>query len=477
MIKYLINENLHGYEKIDISKIEVTENSDNMYIIIHNQSCDNNIGDYYKFVASALKHNNRVILVSVDDGNKSFKPLASLMIMYNAYDIYQVVQNEMISAPYLKDIENRKPDYTEVQTFIGGDVISSSDMSEILFAITSLVGEGNLEGLKTFVESRMESIENMTVAINTLKKTTDIFNSNELVDVVSSLKAKNGKLKKDIEDKDAKLDELKLEKEKEYVRAEDLKRENEKLKSSNESLKAQGSGGAIIKSYTTLNTQLIKCRTKLIMYFKEVSYVNYTNSLIHQLMTWLENKKLKVKLLVYDSNSELYQQYHPLPTVTGSDYLNMKPTLISKSKQFVVAEPNQIILEDIVTSELCFDVVIIYDKMHGMQDIVTGNNVTKFFVINSSKEYDNLKNQLKINDLAYVITNPNSSIGRAKTNGKVVTGADVPKKYLDIPTIDGYNAQTESGKTSRYFKLATSSKVALIDNILEKSKVYTLVRK
>lgn len=476
MIKYLINENLHGYEKIDISRIDTTENSNNIFIIIHNKNCDNGISDYYKFVASALRHNNRVILVSVDDGNTSFKPLASLMIMYNAYDIYQVVQGEMISAPYLKDIEARTPDYTEVQTFIGGDVISSSDMSEILFAITSLVDEGNVEGLKAFVESRVESIENMTVALNTLKKTTDIFNSNELVDVVSSLKDKNSKLKKDIETKDAKLDEIKLEKEKEFVRAEDLKRENERLKSSNESLKAHGSGGAIIKSYTTLNTQLIKCKTKLILYFKEVSYVNYTNSLIHQLMTWLENKKLKVKLLIYDSNSELYQQYHPLPIVTGSDYLNMKPTLISKSKQFVVAEPNQIILEDIVTSELCFDVVIVYDKMHGMTDIVTGNNVTKFFVINSSKEYDNLKNQLKINDLTYVITNTNSSIGRAKTNGKVINNDSV-KKYLDIPTIEGYNAQTESGKTSRYFKLATSSKVALIDSILDKSKVYTLVKK
>ena len=405
----------------------------------------------------------------------SRKVLASLMLMHNAYDIYQIAKSDVLTAQYLKDVEERTPDYTEVQSFIGGDVTSSTDMNEIVFAITSLVNEGNIEGLKSFVESRIESIENMSVAINTLKKTNDLFNSNELLDVIDRLRTKNDKIIRDLENKEAKIDEIKREKEQEFVRAEDLKRENEKLKSTNENLKATG-GGAIIKSYSPLNTQLMTCKTKLIIYFKEISYVNYTNSLINQLMTWLENKKLKVKLLIYDSNSEIYQQYHPLPIVRGSDYLNMKGTLISKSKQFVVAEPNQVILEDILKAENCFEVVIVYDKMRGLQDIVTGNNVTKFFVINSSKEYDNLKNQLKINDVSYIITNPTSSIGVDKTNGKIVnTGA--PKKYLDIPTIDSYNYQTPSGKTSRYFKLATSSKLPLIDTILDKSKVNTLIKK
>ena len=78
------------------------------------------------------------------------------------------------------------------------------------------------------------------------------------------------------------------------VNCENLKRENEKIKNKNTDLQAQSeSGGAVIKTYKELNTKLIDCKTKLIIYFKEVSYVRYTNSLVVKLMEVLEKKKLK----------------------------------------------------------------------------------------------------------------------------------------------------------------------------------------
>ena len=187
-------------------------------------------------------------------------------------------------------------------------------------------------------------------------------------------------------------------------------------------------------------------------------------------MEVLEKKKLKCKLLIYDSQSELYKAYDPLTIFNGSEYINLKGTLISTTKQFVVSEPNPSILQDILMSDQCFDVVVIYDRMKGIKDIVSGNNVTKFFVMNSKHDYEKLKPVLKIPDTSNIITSIGSSIGKSKDG-------TIDKQLLDIPTISNYHMATDSAKTAKYIKLATSiNNTALIDTIIKKSRVDTLVR-
>lgn len=476
MVKYLINENIHGYERITVKDTEATNNKDNLFVIILDKSCDNDTGNYYKLISNALKNNNRVILVSVDDENKSFRPLASLMTTFNNYDIYQVQDKESISAPYLLKLEDRKPDLTEVQTFIGGDITAYSDMNTILFGIESLVDEGNDKGLKEFVEKHLISIENLTSTLNNMKKTCDTFNSNELIDAVNALKDKESKLKTTIDEKEKEISTIKFDRDTYKVESENLKRENTKLKNKNMDLESQAEAGvSVIRTYKEINTASINCKTKLVLYFKEISYVQYVNSLVDQLINIMETMKLKTKLLVYDSQSELYSMYKPMPVVTGSDYVSMKGNLISKTKKFVVAEPNPTILQDILLSEQCFDVVIIYDRMRSIHDVVTGNNVTKFFVINSSKEFDELKQALKISDTSYIITHSSSTIGKDKSDRSKENVASKTRQFLDIPTIDGYSSLTPSAKTSKYMKIATAfTKVPLIDTILKKSRVDTL---
>ena len=61
---------------------------------------------------------------------------------------------------------------SEVQAYIGGDVTAYSDMSTILFGIESLVEEGNIDGLKNYVEDRILSIEKLTVTLNNIEAVT-----------------------------------------------------------------------------------------------------------------------------------------------------------------------------------------------------------------------------------------------------------------------------------------------------------------
>lgn len=474
MTKYILNGKFYGYEKVELDDLSKTSESGNLFIVLVDNKLNSKLAEHYMFIAKALKNNNKILLISIRDDNKLFRPLASLLVTYNNYDIYEVEDEDSLSAEYLVKLEKREPDFYEVSTYIDGEVTAYSDITTILFGIESLVEEGNIENLKGFLESNVNSIENLTSTINEMKKTCDMFNSNELLDNIKTLKEEENKLQDRLTESENKYKDMKHEMEEYKVSAATLQRENDKLKTDKADLEAQaGAGGSVIKSYRETHTQSINCKTKLILYFKELSYVNYTNSLVMQLFKVLDTKGLKCKLMIYDSQSEMYASYKPLTTVTGSDYVMQKSKLINQVKHFVVAEPVPAILQDILTSEQCFDVVIIYDRMHGLTDLVSGNNVTRFCVINSSKDYREMKQAMKINDTSFIITQSTSSIERKK--GDKSTEPNAVRKFLDIPMIEGYSHQTDTGKTSKYMKLSTAfTKEPLIDSIIKKSRIDTL---
>ena len=476
MTKYIINETYHGYEKITIDNVDIASKQDNLFFIIIDNKCDGELPNYYKFINTAMKNHNRVILISLADKNKSFKPLASLLITFDNYDIYEVESKESLSANYLKALEDREPDYCEVQTYIGGDLTAFSDMSMILFGIESLVEEGNEAALKSFLEEHMLSIENLTTSLNSMKKTCELFNSNELVNEVNSLKDKEKKLNKAVAERDESLKDVKHERDEHKVAVENLKRENEKLKEKTKELQEQSAGSGLkITSFKTTNTQLLKGnKTKIVLYFKEISYVRYTNTLVTILFDYLRRKGLKTKMLIYDTGSELYSTYNPFRVVTGSDYATDKTNLVNKIEKFIVAEPSQMIIEDVLTSDQAFDVVIIYDRMHTQNDVVDGNLVTKFYVINSRKDYEALKSQLKINDISIIITDAANSLNISK-EWKVIGD----RNFIDIPTIPEFKKHAISSPSfafSKYAKQATSTtKEGLIETIVKKSKINTLL--
>lgn len=464
---YLINSNIHGYERVNIEDFKFEDKREDTIITIVDKACDDKLAIYYNMFNNTLKNNNRLILIGVNDENKSFKVLASLMVTFQDYNIYQIEDKNSLGAKELQSMCDRTPGIEEVQTFVGGDVTAYSDISTIVFGIESMVSEGNESQLRDFLEQHIISVESLVYTLNYMKHICDSFNSGELIDKINNLKDKITNLEKQLETSKKSAEDMKYAKEKLQVEVEDYKREISKLKVANTELKASSeSGVSVVRQYNTVNTQLINCKAKLVMYCKEISYVTYANSLIMHFLKYCENKHLKVKLVIYDSQNELYAMYKPLNVVGGEDYLSMKGTLISKTRQFVVSEPLTNVLQDVLTSEQCFDLVVVYDRMKGLKDLVCGNNVTKFFVINSSKEYESLKAQLKITDPTHIITNVHSNIE---------TGQGKSKQTLDIPYIEGYDRATDIAKTSKYIKLTTSwSDENLINIISKKTKANTL---
>ena len=187
MDKYLINCKMHGYTQVTVDDEKSVATKENIFIIVIDKSCDTILYKYYRFINSVLKNRNRVILIGIDDGNESFDTLASLLMLYDAYDIYKVDAKENISANYMLKLEDREPDIAEVQAYIGGDITASADMHNIVFGIENLVNDGDVEALKTFLEEHLISIENFTTTLNKLDKKCKLFNSNELIVKVNAL--------------------------------------------------------------------------------------------------------------------------------------------------------------------------------------------------------------------------------------------------------------------------------------------------
>ena len=69
MTKYLLNENIHGYEKITVDDVEKTDGSNNLFVVVIDKGIDNKTGHYYKFINRALRNKNRVIAVGLNDEN------------------------------------------------------------------------------------------------------------------------------------------------------------------------------------------------------------------------------------------------------------------------------------------------------------------------------------------------------------------------------------------------------------------------
>ena len=207
---------------------------------------------------------------------------------------------------------------------------------------------------------------------------------------------------------------------------------------------------------------MIKCKTKIIIYFKEVGTIPYINTLISSLYEFLILKKLKAKLLIYDNQIGFSGVYKPLNLVGSEEYLSKRDNYISRVNKFVVVEPNQAIIDDIIKSNNPeFDVVLLYDRMKQLNDIVSGNNIYKFWVVNSKRDLEAISS-FKVN-YANIITREEENLDG---------------KYLSLGKIEGYEEMSSSAKLKKYMGLSckhNGKDVKLVQTIFSRSNISKII--
>lgn len=468
MGKYMVGSSIVGYNSINMETD--TNIKDSIVVIVMNDS-NINVPLYYTFVRKAIENGNKVVLVTTEK-TEQFNIIAALMASMGRYDIYSVSDRDVITASYIETVEDRKPSYMEVQQFIGGDIMAYSKVSEIIMTLENMVDDGRIEDIKQYIEKNKESIDCMASAIDTMKKYADMTNSEELVKEIKRLEYEVGGLNdKIIEAQDSEKEAIKRKDELEE-QIKQSKAEKEALMSRAEALEEQvQSGTPIISYYNEVNLAYTKHKIQRVLYFKELSYVPHTMSMINSMYELLTNsRKMNVKFVIYDNTTEIYEPYidNNIKIINSKNYTINKPMLVGKAS-CLIAEPNPAITNDLLTVPDGYDVLIIYDRMHRYENIITGNNVTRIIVSSSSKEFEASRKKLGISVGDMILTSRNSGI---HSNKELKNFSNI----IDIDEIPDYNQQTQSAKVAKYVKMQCTSGERLLAKIFKVSNIEAMFR-
>lgn len=435
-----------GCERVEITDEKLINDKDQLvYVVLNESTADAScLKTYYNSIKAMLKNNVKVFIVMVAETSKIRGSICNLMQLFGNYNVYQVPDENFISSAYLDTLPERTVTYDEMAQYLQNDIVAYDDMDTVLQGVQECINRNDAEGLKTLIEGHLPTIEAAPTVFSQMKNSIDQANSGVLQDKIASIKAQleeanelNEKKQTEIRQRESTIDDL-------NSSLKDAKRQLTQTKADMEELKLQvQNAGPAIRSYQTVKTQLLKCKTEHIIYIKEISRIPYINSFVLMLQEMIKQFRYTSKLLIYDNTSQAQVTYGNMQQVDSAAFESNKAVLLNKTPKFVVTEPAPQILKDILQSiNPQFDVLIIYDRMKQATDLVEGNNVYKFWVVNSFNDYNTTKNLFKIDRTDTIITRPASRIA-----------PDV----IDIPRIKAYEAETQdNGKFAKYKGVQTT---------------------
>ena len=445
-MKYIVNESVMGCERVEITDEKLINDKDQLvYVVLNESTADAScLKTYYNSIKAMLKNNVKVFIVMVAETSKIRGSICNLMQLFGNYNVYQVPDENFISSAYLDTLPERTVTYDEMAQYLQNDIVAYDDMDTVLQGVQECINRNDAEGLKTLIEGHLPTIEAAPTVFSQMKNSIDQANSGVLQDKIASIKAQleeanelNEKKQTEIRQRESTIDDL-------NSSLKDARRQLTQTKADMEELKLQvQNAGPAIRSYQTVKTQLLKCKTEHIIYIKEISRIPYINSFVLMLQEMIKQFRYTSKLLIYDNTSQAQVTYGNMQQVDSAAFESNKAVLLNKTPKFVVTEPAPQILKDILQSiNPQFDVLIIYDRMKQATDLVEGNNVYKFWVVNSFNDYNTTKNLFKIDRTDTIITRPASRIA-----------PDV----IDIPRIKAYEAETQdNGKFAKYKGVQTT---------------------
>lgn len=435
-----------GCERVEITDEKLINDKDQLiYVVLNESTADAScLKTYYNSIKAMLKNNVKVFIVMVAETSKIRGSICNLMQLFGNYNVYQVPDENFISSAYLDTLPERTVTYDEMAQYLQNDIVAYDDMDTVLQGVQECINRNDAEGLKTLIEGHLPTIEAAPTVFSQMKNSIDQANSGVLQDKIANIKAQleeanelNEKKQTEIRQRESTIDDL-------NSSLKDAKRQLTQTKADMEELKLQvQNAGPAIRSYQTVKTQLLKCKTEHIIYIKEISRIPYINSFVLMLQEMIKQFRYTSKLLIYDNTSQAQVTYGNMQQVDSAAFESNKAVLLNKTPKFVVTEPAPQILKDILQSiNPQFDVLIIYDRMKQATDLVEGNNVYKFWVVNSFNDYNTTKNLFKIDRTDTIITRPASRIA-----------PDV----IDIPRIKAYEAETQdNGKFAKYKGVQTT---------------------
>ena len=463
--KFIIGCSLTGFTELQLEELSETlvgkKNSE--FVLVLSENGEQALFKYYKAAYEIAKSGNRIIVIYMD-GCVSWKPVAILLAQYNIYDVYRVTFVDSITTQFVASLEKREPSSLEQSIVHGWEVASFTDINLIITGISSLVSEGNIDGLAEFIRKNKELIDKIVPSIDYMKIKMDEYylqksteKEKEALDKLKELEEELSKANKIGHKSSKEIEKQKLEIEELEEKIIELKSQ---IRQEKKDIKEYTSSN--LRDYPELVTTQVNTRASHILYIKEIDKIPYINSLVWAIAEELKLNKIRYKLMVYDCEQSTHSQYEPLTVCDSERFISDRRNIVSKLDRIVVMEPNQVIISDILKEVPAYDVVIIYDRMRQPKDIVVGTEVVKYYVCSNLNMYNVGVKEFGIKTSEQVISLANSSIGG---------------KFLDIPFIEDYSKCTTNAKISKYMKLIgsrTGKNVA--KEIFEKCGIEKLIK-
>ena len=405
----------------------------NLVIIASNGAKIDNY-ELFKIMYRVVNNDNKVYVIGAGLEPAYAKNIFCLAVAKSIRNIYAVDNLSMIDDDYIESILAKEGTLADLENYVGNDVVFAETIGTILLEIIQRCKEGDDAGLLEYIKMNLDVLQNSSYYNECMRSVND-----KLAGELTTMRTEREKaltdnraMREKVDKADSKTKELE-------DTISTYKKDITRLQDENKGLVERlNSSGPIVSTFQSLHTgTLPRARAKSIMYIKEVSYVRYVNSLISNIISIIsaQGGRLKVKMLVYDNKSDFSVIYKPLNIVTWHDYIQNKERL-KQVTTLVVVEPNSVILEDALAEP--YDLVIVYDRLKLQKDLVHGNNVFKYWVINSKSNYNEIEGEVA--DQRYIITRPG-----------------VLDKSIAIPEIAGYGTLTPAAKLAKYRALQNAA--------------------
>lgn len=379
VIGYTVNFECSNFQKISIE--EAAKLASETIVILLNSSCNDKLRDYYTSIRKMLIKANSVVVV--DDNSSITNQIGMLMCLYENYGIYRATGNSL-NEDYITSLISREPTIQEVETFVNADLAGYAELNNIILDLMNAVKAKDVNKITEVLSEKIDEIENFVGLIDYLRTMT-----NDTVE--GKINSKNlseeiNKLKSEVEQKDSEIETLRGEILTNRKSNTEYKAEIIKL---NDKIVKLSEAEPYLMAYNELNTKLLSCKVKSVIYFKEISPISYINSFVVTLVETLRKlRRLNVKFIIYDNKHAFLNAYRPpFQLITSNDYGSDRARVVTNIKDMLLTEVNQAILQDVIQDSK-WDVVVIYDKLKQANDIIAGNIVSKYYVLNSLKEFN-----------------------------------------------------------------------------------------
>jgi len=438
----LVNSTVTGIDSVGINVLGDVNIAKQQEIIF---VCNKNAKDFpstvYVFLRDCLRRGKRVFLIVV--GESEHRLFSNLMVLFGAYDIYNIADERMLNERFIRGIVGRKCGIEDVAQFVGCEAIAYGTLDAVLLKMAERADELDI------TDEDADALIGGAEVVNYLKAVDAEYNYKEKDKIIADLKVEIEAVTEEKAQVDSELS-LALDSVNNLTsRLEVARARVDELESAPQIQTVTSVRGAMVVQPTCLTDSLMT-DTKHVIYFKELTQIPYINTFIKYLTDYIRTrkiagKKVVCKLAIFDFNGT-QKQYHPIPLITGDEYMNRRMEMAGTRMDLAISTPQMAVLSDLLTgkyggADTAPDVLIVYDRTHQNTDIVQGDIVTKFFICHSRSAVERFAPDFYIKDPSKIITTADTFIHNAQ---------------LDIPRIKNFRSfESESRRKRAYLGLRT----------------------